>query len=77
MINIIFYCNWGSNSIELLEKYKLMTPNNNGIWKNLKGITNLNEADYIIFLEGIPNNFNINSINIYQMVILMIITCML
>lgn len=63
MINIIFYCNWGSNSIELLERYKLMTPNNSSIWKNLKGTTNLNEADYIVFLEGIPNNFNINSIN--------------
>jgi hypothetical protein len=63
MINIIFYCNWGSNPIELLDRYKLMTLDNSGIWNNLKGTTNIDDADVVIFLEGIPKNFNLNILN--------------
>ena len=63
MINIIFYCNWGTSSIELLNKYKLMTKNDLGIWNNLKGINDINKADIIIFLEGISKNFNLNLLN--------------
>lgn len=60
MTNIIFYCNWGSNSKELLDRYCLMTKNNSGIWNGLTGVSDVNSADVIIFIEGIPNNFNLN-----------------
>lgn len=60
MHNIIFYCSWGSNSQELLDRYKLMTKNDSGIWNNLKGVVDINIADIIIFIEGIPNNLNLN-----------------
>ena len=58
MKNIIFYSSWENNPEKLLNRYSKMTPNNLGIWNNLKGVTNINNADYIVFLEGIPNNFN-------------------
>lgn len=58
MTNIIFYCNWGSTPKELLDRYKLMTKNNSGIWNHLIGVTDFNIADIIIFLEGIPYNFD-------------------
>lgn len=60
MINIIFYCNWGNEPKELLNRYKLMTLDNIGIWNNLKGVSNIDEADVVIFLEGIPKHFNLN-----------------
>jgi len=63
MINIIFYCNWGNNPVELLNRYKLMTKNNIGKWNNLNGVCNINTADVIIFIEGIPKNFNLNLLN--------------
>lgn len=59
MQNIIFYCNWGPSSEELFLRYKQMTKNNSGIWNNLIGTTNINKANIIIFIEGIPNNFNL------------------
>ena len=63
MINIIFYCNWGSSPEQLLLRYNQMTKNNSGIWNNLVGVTDLNKADVIIFIEGIPNNFDLNLLN--------------
>ena len=58
--NVIFFCNWGHSSEDLLKMYNLMTNTNSGIWNNLKGVTNLTNADIVIFIEGIPHGFNIN-----------------
>ena len=60
MYKIIFFCNWNNNPKQLLDKYKLFTKNNKGIYKNIEGITNINEADIVIFVEGIPNEFNLS-----------------
>ena len=60
MTNIIFYCNWGSSSKELLDRYSLMTQNNTGVWNNLTGVTDIKIADVIIFIEGIPKNFDLD-----------------
>ena len=60
MYNIIFYCNWGNNPQQLLDKYKLFTKNNKGIYQNVIGVTNIEKADIVIFLEGIPKNFDVN-----------------
>tara|TARA_Y100000816_G_scaffold92668_1_gene64135 strand:- start:3871 stop:4749 length:879 start_codon:yes stop_codon:yes gene_type:complete len=70
MINIIFYCNWGSSPEQLLLRYNRMTKNNSGIWNNLVGVTDLNKADVIIFIEGIPNNFDLNLLNIKKFICL-------
>lgn len=58
MLNIIFYCSWGSSPKNLLDNYKLFTKNNSGIHNNFKGVENINLSDIVVFLEGIPNNFN-------------------
>jgi hypothetical protein len=63
MKNVIFFCNWGCNSEKLLNTYKLFTPNNCGEWNNIKGTTELQKADIVVFLEDIPNNFNLNNLN--------------
>jgi hypothetical protein len=62
MNKVIFFCNWMSSSTELLNRYKLMTPNNSGIWNNLIGTNKLDEADIVIFMDGIPTSFNLSLI---------------
>lgn len=62
-IKVIFYCNWGENSSILLEKYKKITSKNKGLFLNIEGVDKFEDADYYIFLEGIPNNINIQNIN--------------
>lgn len=57
MTKIAFICNWGVGSFELLERYKLQTPNNSGKWGIIEGISNLKGADWIIALEDVPENF--------------------
>ena len=59
-MKIIFFCKWGENSESLLNRYKKLTINNLGIYKEIIGINNIDEADYIIFIEGIPKNLNLN-----------------
>lgn len=44
---------------ELLERAKRQTPGNSGVWKDMEGTTNIDEADYYIIMEAtdlpIPN----------------------
>lgn len=56
MTKIIFLCNWGETPVELLTRYSNQTPNKYGVWDNIMGVTNLNEADYYIVLEGYNGN---------------------
>ena len=63
MKNIIFFSNWGIDSIELFGRYKQLTKNTRGIYNDIIGISNINDANYIIFIEGIPNNFNLQLLN--------------
>lgn len=68
MINIIFYCNWGSSPQELLNRYKMMTKNDSGIWNNLNGVSECDKAEIIIFIEGIPKNFNLKLLENKQVI---------
>jgi hypothetical protein len=52
MIKVCFICNWGENSSQLLNKYKTQTPNNSGVWGNIQGVSNPNEADYFVIMDG-------------------------
>ncbi len=49
---IAFSCNWGDSPSQLLEKYKKQTPGSSGVWENIEGVSNLEEADYIISLPS-------------------------
>lgn len=51
MKKIFFINNWGEDNNVLLARYSKQTPNNNGVWEDLVGTTNINEADYFIALE--------------------------
>lgn len=66
-MNIFFVCNWGEDTNQLRKRMELMTPNNKGIWKNIKSVNNIKEADYVVALSYVPNNikFNPNKIIIF------------
>lgn len=61
MKNVMFLCNWGESSTQLLKRYGTQTPDNSNIWKGeIKGVDNHIEADYFIVLEGEPkSNFSL------------------
>ena len=40
-----------ATSQKLLEDYKYQTPNNLGIWEDLQGTSNIDEADIIIIQD--------------------------
>jgi hypothetical protein len=52
MKKIVFLCDWGETSESILKRYSKQTPNNSGIWVDLVGVKNIDEADYFIVLEG-------------------------
>lgn len=56
MVKIIFLCNWGESSSDLLKRYSSQTPKNSGVWDNTEGVTDINQADYYIVLEGHNGN---------------------
>lgn len=51
-IYIIFLCNWGESPSELLLRYSKQTPLNSGQWKNIVGVSNMEDADFYIVLDG-------------------------
>ena len=53
-MRISFLSSWGENSEQLLEAYRRQSPNRSGIWENLVGTADLNSADCIVFMEGLP-----------------------
>ena len=54
MIKIFFCCSWDPNPKHFLEKkYKSLTPDNKCIWKNIIGITNINDADWVVIIDDI------------------------
>jgi len=57
MIKICFICNWGLNSSQLLNKYRLQTPGNTGRWGSIIGVDDIYAADWIVCLEDLPADF--------------------
>lgn len=52
LIRVAFLCNWGERSDELLKRYSNQTPNKQGKWKNIIGVSDVDKADYYIVLDG-------------------------
>jgi hypothetical protein len=54
MIKIFFTCSWCSDPEHFLkDKYLPLTKNNSGIWKNIKAVTNIKEAEWLIIVDDI------------------------
>ena len=51
-IRVMFLNSWGESHEDILERYSQQTPNCSGIWENVKGVSNINEADFYIMLQN-------------------------
>lgn len=49
---IYFTCPWESSD-SLLNKLQLNTPSNKGVWKNITGVNNIIDHDYMVVLDDI------------------------
>ena len=55
-MKIMFFSVWGESPEDLLRRYSLQTPNENGVWEDVVGTCNLEESDFCIMLEGEPDD---------------------
>jgi len=51
MIKVTFLCCWGESTSALFHRYKLQSPGSAGVWDNIVGVDNVNDADYYIIME--------------------------
>lgn len=51
-IKVYFMCSWGTSAYDLLKIFERQTPNNDGIWNNIEGTYNKDEADFYILQDG-------------------------
>jgi hypothetical protein len=60
MIKIMFLCDWGESSGDILSRYSNQTPECTGVWKGMKGTPNKNEADVFVVLEGLEEGVGVD-----------------
>jgi hypothetical protein len=53
---VAFSCNWGLSSKECLERYSNQTHGSKGIWNNLEGVENVQDADIIVCYGPLSEN---------------------
>jgi hypothetical protein len=56
MKKIIFYGFWGESSSQMLKRYSQQTPNSLGVWEDIVGVDNPNDADYFVIMDGAPKD---------------------
>jgi len=57
MKKVFFCCSWDPAPVHFLkEKYAPLTPNSNGVWKNIMAVTNIKEADWVVIIDDIHNS---------------------
>ncbi len=52
MKKIMCVGSWCESPKNMLSRYSNQTPDNNGVWGNICGVLNPEEADYIIVMDG-------------------------
>jgi len=62
MKKVIFLNNWDESPEKLLQRYSLQTPNNSGVWGQVKGVTSFDDADYYVIMDGVSQSL-INKID--------------
>lgn len=60
MKNVVFLCDWGESPLDILNRYKKQTPRSEGVWKGIRGVSDINEADYFIVLDGLKDGVNVD-----------------
>ena len=67
MTKIMFHCDWGQSSEQLLDHYRWLTPEGSGKWGDLEGTTNKAEADFHIVMDGgMPDDVDPQTVIYFQ-----------
>ena len=67
MTKIMFHCDWGQSSEQLLDHYRWLTPEGSGKWGDLEGTTNKSEADFHIVMDGgMPDDVDPQTVIYFQ-----------
>lgn len=56
VIKICFLSSWGESPKDLLVRYSLQTPNGDGVWEDIVGVSNIEESDFCFILGGNPKD---------------------
>ncbi len=56
MKKIVFLNDWGDSPFAALERYKRQTPGGRGIWNEIAGVVDLDDADYFVVFDGFPTD---------------------
>jgi hypothetical protein len=53
-VPVFFCCSWDTDTTKFLtEKYNPLTPHSNGIWKGIKSVNNINDAEWTVIIDDI------------------------
>ena len=51
MVNVIFFSSWANPESYLKDTINILTPNGDGVWPTIIGVSDVNAADYYIILD--------------------------
>lgn len=54
---IMFINDWGDNTKKLLERFCYYTPNHDNCWGDIEAVENIDDAEYLIVMDGFPNSW--------------------
>jgi len=54
---IMFINNWGDDVTKLLERFRYYTPNHDNCWGNIEAVENIDDAEYLIVMDGFPKTW--------------------
>lgn len=57
-MKVVFVCDWGETSADLLARLARQTPSQSGQWKELKGVDDAVDAEVCVALDGLPTGFS-------------------
>tara|TARA_B100000035_G_C21036462_1_gene571243 strand:- start:5463 stop:6392 length:930 start_codon:yes stop_codon:yes gene_type:complete len=58
MIKVFFCCSWDSDIENFLKtKYLPLTPNESGKFKNIEAVTDIKNAEWVVIIDDIHNNY--------------------
>lgn len=50
----MFVNNWGDDTKKILERFCYYTPNHDNYWNNIQAVEDINDAEYLIVMDGLP-----------------------
>jgi len=53
----MFINDWGDSTKKLLERFRYYTPNHDNYWDNIEAVESIEDAEYLIVMDGFPKSW--------------------